>query len=913
MKFAGSLLCLIVLVTHPIFSLGAVSPGCENATRIDPNGKTLWNTNSEFIDLVNEAVSTGLSPEQFAAECVQSQSQEADNTDQNNNELNNQSATNETSQASDVSVETPGTTSTPSVAAKAATATAINPAWLALGLAGAGGGGGGGGSSGGGSASGSCTSSGNSAASFETTEYLASYAPKEINAKTAYALGCTGLGVTVAVLDGPSDSDHPDLDANYVTGWDASHSDTNSDCGRLAGCTGSHGVHVAGIIAAEKNGTGMHGIAYNAKIKPIAIFDDADTGDTNTAQLAAAIGQGSGSSIAVMNNSWGAATVKSYSAGGGTRYYVGPVSGSTLPATELNAWKTAVQTTVVVFANGNDGQNNVNGRMDAWSSNAGAASGSTAHADYLGYLSTSAETNQNLPSWRGSYFLSDPDLAGKWLTVVALNENDAITSYSNGCGVAKNYCISAPGGELNFGRDVGIYSTVNQGDSSETGDYAYKQGTSMAAPVVSGTIAILKEQFPNLTPSQLVDLLISTATDLGAAGVDEVYGVGKINLGSAATPQGGTSVVGFSGNAIPNSHNSSTYISLSPIFNYVQPESITLGVFDKYKRAYEWVPQIESETFKFSVRDNFLKANVQKEQILYENSGFELGILGLSEGINEDEQFVKKYFAKSEMNGSRIKIAYVGQHDKQREKYLDPKNIYFIEKIFPVFEKATLVESETDISDDTKLLNYSFIGKNEGASASNFGTKIEKYNDNFALELGFSSLLEHQSVLGSRFSGAFELGSGAKSLIFEAGFKKQIEKNLLINGHANFSKTKATFKNQDLIEISNINARELSLGFEFDDFLNEKQKLLIDIIYPLSVTNGELTVKTIEGYRNGDYNKVLNRLDLVPDNSPQIFNGKVERELGFGNIAIGITALKHFNNDGYSSENILNFELSSRF
>ena len=56
----------------------------------------------------------------------------------------------------------------------------------------------------------------------------------------------------------------------------------------------------------------------------------------------------------------------------------------------------------------------------------------------------------------------------------------------------------------------------------------------MAAPVVSGSIALL---FPNLTPTQLVDLLISTATDLGAAGVDEVYGVGKINLGSAATPQ----------------------------------------------------------------------------------------------------------------------------------------------------------------------------------------------------------------------------------------------------------------------------------------------------------------------------------------------------------------------------------------
>ena len=84
-------------------------------------------------------------------------------------------------------------------------------------------------------------------------------------------------------------------------------------------------------------------------------------------------------------------------------------------------------------------------------------------------------------------------------------------------------------------------------------------------------------------------------------------------------------------------------------------------------------------------------------------------------------------------------------------------------------------------------------------------------------------------------------------------------------------------------------------------------------MHPLSVTNGELTIKTIEGYRNGDYNKVSNRLELVPENKPQIIKGRIERELGFGTIAVGMTALNHFNNDGYSSEKIINFELSSRF
>ena len=60
----------------------------------------------------------------------------------------------------------------------------------------------------------------------------------------------------------------------------------------------------------------------------------------------------------------------------------------------------------------------------------------------------------------------------------------------------------------------------------------------MAAPHVTGALAILKQQFPNLTPTQLVSLLITTATDLGTTGVDEVYGVGLLNLNAATTPSG---------------------------------------------------------------------------------------------------------------------------------------------------------------------------------------------------------------------------------------------------------------------------------------------------------------------------------------------------------------------------------------
>lgn len=52
----------------------------------------------------------------------------------------------------------------------------------------------------------------------------------------------------------------------------------------------------------------------------------------------------------------------------------------------------------------------------------------------------------------------------------------------------------------------------------------------MAAPMVSGAAAVLMQRFPYMTASQISMVLLSTATDLGEKGIDEVYGWGKLNL-----------------------------------------------------------------------------------------------------------------------------------------------------------------------------------------------------------------------------------------------------------------------------------------------------------------------------------------------------------------------------------------------
>ena len=76
---------------------------------------------------------------------------------------------------------------------------------------------------------------------------------------------------------------------------------------------------------------------------------------------------------------------------------------------------------------------------------------------------------------------------------------------------------------------------VAHDDVVTTGDAA---GTSFAAPRVTGAAGLVRHKFPNLTSSQLKQVLLQTATDLGAEGVDEIYGYGKLNVLGALSPIG---------------------------------------------------------------------------------------------------------------------------------------------------------------------------------------------------------------------------------------------------------------------------------------------------------------------------------------------------------------------------------------
>jgi serine protease len=84
----------------------------------------------------------------------------------------------------------------------------------------------------------------------------------------------TGAGVTVAVIDTGVDSQHPDLAANVVSGYDA----VANRAGIISDGNG-HGTHVAGTIAAVTgNGVGVSGVAPDVKILPVKVLSDNGSG-----------------------------------------------------------------------------------------------------------------------------------------------------------------------------------------------------------------------------------------------------------------------------------------------------------------------------------------------------------------------------------------------------------------------------------------------------------------------------------------------------------------------------------------------------------------------------------------------------------------------------------------------------------
>ena len=178
----------------------------------------------------------------------------------------------------------------------------------------------------------------------------------------------------------------------------------------------------------------------------------------------------------------------------------------------------------IVFAGGNDGKA-INGGLDT----SGLTATTLSHLVFAGSVSSanlkSSFSNTPGTANAGSYAGTKVSYASLWL-------------------MAPGESIVAPG--LQYGKTA----------------YAYWTGTSMAAPVITGALALLDKTWPVLFRNGTTTaVLFASATDLGASGVDSTYGNGMVNLTAAFQPIGGLSAVGPNGQTITLGGSSSGIVS----------------------------------------------------------------------------------------------------------------------------------------------------------------------------------------------------------------------------------------------------------------------------------------------------------------------------------------------------------------
>ena len=340
------------------------------------------------------------------------------------------------------------------------------------------------------------------------TEYNNQVGLAQINAVTLNNYGHNGSGVKVAVVDTGIASSHAEFGRTiYGMDFGGSTNGYGSD-------ENGHGTHVASIIAGDRDGSGMRGVAYEATLYDYRVANDAGSlvGLNNKIPV---FNQHVVDNIKVSNNSWASPNAE-------INEYSEATLRAAIPNTILAAKNAVDNGTLFVFAAGNDSAN---------------------HSNIWGGL---------------GYRISE--LTDAWLTVVSVGPNNKETNYTNRCGIAASICVTAPGGG-DSQSTIGIYAADNDGG------YIRLSGTSMAAPHVSGLAAALMSKFPSLTNKQIAtrikttssldNLTSSTGRTLashGEAYMQSVFGHGLVNANAASASIGslnmGTGSNLFSGSKI---------------------------------------------------------------------------------------------------------------------------------------------------------------------------------------------------------------------------------------------------------------------------------------------------------------------------------------------------------------------------
>jgi hypothetical protein len=689
-----------------------------------------------------------------------------------------------------------------------------------------------------------------------TSEELANFGLTNINAFAAYAAGATGQGVKVAVVDTGIDVDHPDL----ITNIDSASTDIVTGTRSAVAAAIRRGMALDDVIGHGTNVSGVIGALKNGVGTHGVAYQSsivAIRADNRDSSCSTGCFTDADIAASIDHAVANGAKIINLSLGGA------PPNTAVLETALQNAVNAGV---IIVAASGNEGKST----PDAPASFAGT---------------TAAK--------------------GLALAVGATDKDNAASVFHNRAGSSATFFLVAPG--------VDIVTTEKGGGTATV------SGTSFSAPHVAGALALLLDLFPSLTPAQAVDLILRTATDLGSAGTDQIFGRGLVNLAEASKPQGTASVPTSTTVSGSSSTLASTTLNLGSAFGNSLTQNSFLQeaiILDDYERPFkvDLRQNVTAAAPSFGL-ESFVTGNNYRQISVPSLAGSAI-TLGYSEpGFDEPDQdhllagvangrrFETLSLAGGISENTGVRLGYnvspadqlALDHDAYRERDLFWSSEDLMSPQLGLVGRGEGGSLIHQVDDATSVSMGWFQGGDDAGLEDDGGVRgnlaqasvNHRFDMGATLGFGFSALDERSSFLNSEANGAFGIATDAQSQFFTLSGRLPIGEWgdwLELQGSFTMGTTEMAEDTSSLLtDWSTVRSNAFGIGVIARGLLADGDRLGVLAGQPLRVYDADATL-TLPVARDlaGNVIRESQRVDVTPDGREIDLQLAYDRVLGSG-------------------------------
>ena len=629
-----------------------------------------------------------------------------------------------------------------------------------------------------------------------------------------------GTNVKVGVLDGLARCTHKELKGRCKN-WFAK--------GGVYNYWDGHGTHVATTIAASNTGKGgMVGVAPKAYIHNYGVFDDYGWVGGSATETSA-INHARARGARVINMSYG------------TNQKEAVFSQNILR--NMSAAKN--KNIVFVQAAGNDGRYMLNWKMP-----------------FQAYSKL-----KNL------------------IIVGAVKSNRRIAAFSNKPGGA---CFLYPGYKCNLKNQMAYFTVVAPGQGIyagwSNGGYKSISGTSMAAPHVTGVVALLHGYWPVLKAraGSTTNIIFKTAQDLGKKGVDSIYGWGLVRADRALGPLGQK----YLGKNNKVYALSASPLKVTPALAALTTQSVTF--FDGYDRDFQ-IPLATLAPSYADVLDTWMRDGYERQEYtLGSDSGLSYAVS--ANGYNPMDPSLSDLQWRMSFNNPEGADWHLGQgvgtdrldqsealsfglmadSEHQGGAYpvmaLANGGIYgFIDQPVAFGFNLTgglLTNNTLDMESDAKDQSYA---PNSDAVVVSLGRSSA--DRRLSGSLSATHLMEDEGVLGTGGSGGLAFTEGSESQAVTLNTSYQLTGNTRLSASYTQAFSQADTSTDHLLTLNSsyLASDAFALGLSQRHLMRDNDELKFSIGQPLRVNGGSMSLNHDDYY--DEFETVHSRnvdIDLTP-------------------------------------------------